>query len=705
MIKVDELNFSFDKQIVFSDASFSLNSNGVYVLQGENGSGKTTLLKLLLGYFLPQDGNIQIDGININKNSLKQDIMLVRDNVSYLSQDSDFISFLNAQENASIFNILNQGKLDDLKLLNHDKFKNRKSNELSSGEKVLISFERLINENKKIILLDECSDFLDDKNTKTIISKVKELGKTKLVIIVSHDPRIIKCFKQYIRIENNQIISSFDDNISSEICENVKTKSTRKKLFYPSLRLIKNSKIYILLLTLLMLIFNAFYFCGSNYITYPKKDFFKLTITPGSYLLSKEKETNSVKINDMEIDISLKIQPHNLTKEDNKLIADHFNVEYYDSMYFKRIKIGKGDGFFHIPKDQYEILSNRGSIKNGIYYYYSLFKIPCVKDKSISESYIYQDDIYENIEYVDSLKLNGVLWENSLISYSSKEGLTKLLNEYGKISFVSPSILEQKYQVSLNKEIKNNELYYSSFLQEYYTNQVLTFMDYSKVDLKQYFTTFCNLSDVFVSAHLVKDENIQKYLKSNEVLISEECFNKIISKIDYKKSPIIEVNEKNKKDFIDFYNKNNYRPNDKDFYKEISQSYSSFSYDYETYAMYYLIMLFLFLICECSLIYIFINTYYEKQKNNILVFSRYLKVKDTLIMFLTPIVLAIVFSFILGMGISIPILSNYYTSRKYFIPNVPINIFEILITFGFNLLVFGFTSLILLINIKKKKNK
>ena len=705
MIKVDSLSFSFDKQTIFSNASFSLNSHGVYVLQGENGSGKTTLLKLLLGYFLPQDGNIQIDGINLNKNSLKQEIMLVRDNVSYLSQNSDFISFLNAQENISILNILNQGKLDDLKLLNHDKFKNRKGNELSSGEKVLISFERLINENKKIILLDECSDFLDDKNTKTIISKVKELGKTKLVIIVSHDPRIIKCFKQYIRIENNQIISSFDDNISSEICENIKAKSTRKKLFYPSLRLIKNNKIYILLLTLLMLIFNVFYFGGSNYITYPKNDFFESTITSGPYLLSKEKEAHSVKINDLEIDVSLKIQPHNLTKEDHKIIVDQFNTQYYDSMYFNRIKIGKGDGFFHIPKDEYEILIDRGYIKDGMYDYYSLFKIPCVKDKSISEAYIYQDDIYENIEYIDTLELSGALWENSLISYSSKEGLTKLLNEYGKISFVSPSIFEQKYQVSLSKVIKDNELYYSSFLQEYYIDQVLTFMDYSKADLKQYYKTFYNLSDVFVSAHLVKDENIQKYLKRNEVLISEECFRKIINKIEYKESPIIEVNEKNRKDFIGFCNKNNYSPYQKHIHTEMSESYSSFSYDYETYAMYYLIMIFLFLVCECSLIYIFISAYYEKQKNNILVFSRYLKIKDTLKMFLTPIVLSILFSFILGMGISIPILSNYYTSRKYFIPNVPINIFEVLITFGFNLLVLGFTSLILLINIKKNKNK
>lgn len=231
MIKVDRLNFSFDKQIIFSDVSFSLNSYGVYVLQGENGSGKTTLLKLLMGYFLPQEGNIQIDGINLNKDSSKEDVILVRNKVAYLSQDNDFISFLNAQENVSIFNILNQGKLNDLKLLDHDEFKNRKGSELSSGEKVLISIERLINENKKIILLDECSDFLDDKNTKTIISKIKELGKSRLVIIVSHDPRIIKCFKQYIRIENNNILSSFDVNVSSDVSENIEIKSKKKNYF------------------------------------------------------------------------------------------------------------------------------------------------------------------------------------------------------------------------------------------------------------------------------------------------------------------------------------------------------------------------------------------------------------------------------------------------------------------------------------------
>lgn len=454
-----------------------------------------------------------------------------------------------------------------------------------------------------------------------------------------------------------------------------------------------------------MLVFNVFYFGGSNYITYPKNDFFESIITPSSYLLSKENKTQTVKINDMEIEVSNQIRVRNLTKEDNKLIVDHFNVKYYDSMYFKRIILGKGDGFFHIPKDRYEILTDRGDIKNGIYYFNSLFKIPCVKDKSISEAYIYQDDIYENIEYTDSIELYGALWENSLISYSSKEGLTKLLNEYGKISFVSKSIYEQKYNVSLGKEIKEDELYYSAFLQEYYTNQVLSFMDYSKADLKQYYKTFYNLNDVFESAKLVKDDEIQKHLKRNEVLISEECFKKIINKIDYKRAPIIEVDEKNKRDFISFYNKNNYIPNDRNGYSEMDRNYFDFSYDYETYAMYYLVMIFLFLICECAIIYIFAYTYHERQKNNILVLSRYLKLKDTLVLFLTPFILSMLVSFIIGIGISIPILSNYYTTREYFVPNVPINIFEILIVLGFNLLVLGFANLVLLANIKKRGNE
>ena len=62
-------------------------------------------------------------------------------------------------------------------------------------------------------------------------------------------------------------------------------------------------------------------------------------------------------------------------------------------------------------------------------------------------------------------------------------------------------------------------------------------------------------------------------------------------------------------------------------------------------------------------------------------------------------------SFIIGIGISIPILSNYYTTREYFVPNVPINIFEILIVLGFNLLVLGFANLVLLANIKKRGNE
>lgn len=60
---------------------------------------------------------------------------------------------------------------------------------MSNGEKVLITLERAINENKNIILLDECSDFLDDYNTNIIIDSIKKISDKSLIIIVSHDEK------------------------------------------------------------------------------------------------------------------------------------------------------------------------------------------------------------------------------------------------------------------------------------------------------------------------------------------------------------------------------------------------------------------------------------------------------------------------------------------------------------------------------------
>lgn len=169
MIKVNNISFKYFDNIIFNNASFSLPSKGVFLLKGNNGSGKTTLFKIIFGKLKLNNGSIQIDNLMINNKTSNETLKTIKNNILYIPQEGDFIDFLNAKENANLDKMLEKNKSYSLSFLNNKEFENKNINQLSNGEKILISLEKLINTKKKIVLLDEITDYIDSNNTKKII--------------------------------------------------------------------------------------------------------------------------------------------------------------------------------------------------------------------------------------------------------------------------------------------------------------------------------------------------------------------------------------------------------------------------------------------------------------------------------------------------------------------------------------------------------
>ena len=181
-------------------------SKGLVSIKGESGSGKSTLLNLISMQESLDEGNIKINGRNVSKltSSEKEDMRLF--SIGLIFQHFNLFDDLSAYENVKLaldiqgekskFNesatnaIFKKYGLEDLK--------EKKCSLLSGGEKQRVAFLRAIIRNPDIILADEPTGALDSKNEKIIMDSLKEYSLDHLVIMVSHNQRVINKYSDMI---------------------------------------------------------------------------------------------------------------------------------------------------------------------------------------------------------------------------------------------------------------------------------------------------------------------------------------------------------------------------------------------------------------------------------------------------------------------------------------------------------------------------
>ncbi|KYC45325.1 MAG: Trehalose/maltose import ATP-binding protein MalK [Candidatus Methanofastidiosum methylothiophilum] len=193
LIDINGLTFEKNGKTILSNISLSLKEGEVLSIIGKNGSGKTTLLLHLLGIYRPTVGEVRImgeDTRNVNVSKLSRNVGYVFQNPNHqifeetVWKELNFgpknfgINFHNCEE------ILNDFQLND--------YQNKSPQELSFGEKRRLNIASIKACDPKIIVLDEPFVGQDDKNTELILKWIdNERKKGKIIIYVSHDPRIL----------------------------------------------------------------------------------------------------------------------------------------------------------------------------------------------------------------------------------------------------------------------------------------------------------------------------------------------------------------------------------------------------------------------------------------------------------------------------------------------------------------------------------
>ncbi|MBS4749484.1 ABC transporter ATP-binding protein [Carnobacteriaceae bacterium zg-ZUI78] len=216
IIELKNITYYKNKKIILSDVCLNMKKGNIYFIVGKNGSGKSTLSKVILGLYekytgviiLNQKYNIEEYGLNDYRSKCSvffQDFYrfetTFKENIQF-SEPLQELDICKVQK--SIDELLFKEKFDEFPLgmetILGTWFENGVN--LSGGEWQKVSLLRCLNKNADIYLLDEPISMLDTYTSIKVIQRLRELAKTKLVIIILHDYKFIKNSDNVIYINN-----------------------------------------------------------------------------------------------------------------------------------------------------------------------------------------------------------------------------------------------------------------------------------------------------------------------------------------------------------------------------------------------------------------------------------------------------------------------------------------------------------------------
>ena len=204
----------YENEKIIKNLSFDVKKGDKIAIIGETGAGKTTIVKLLMRFYDADSGEIKIDGVNINeydKNSLRSLIgMVLQDSWLFSDTIANNIRYgkLDATDE-EVIDVAKQVRADDFirQLSNgYETVLNEDSDNISHGQKQLLTIARTILADKEILILDEATSSVDTRTEKLIQEAMDKLMENRTSFIIAHRLSTIKNADKIIVIENGEII-------------------------------------------------------------------------------------------------------------------------------------------------------------------------------------------------------------------------------------------------------------------------------------------------------------------------------------------------------------------------------------------------------------------------------------------------------------------------------------------------------------------
>ena len=186
MIEVSNVSRVFGTFRAVNDASFSIPTGQIVGLLGPNGAGKTTTMRMITGFLKPTSGTIKIDGTDITENPVES-----KRKIGYMPESAplygdmivdDYLRYIarmqQQDENVKVPLLCKECGLEEVM--------HKNIGELSRGYRQRVGLAHALMNDPEILILDEPTSGLDPNQVEDVRALIKEIGKTRTVIISTH---------------------------------------------------------------------------------------------------------------------------------------------------------------------------------------------------------------------------------------------------------------------------------------------------------------------------------------------------------------------------------------------------------------------------------------------------------------------------------------------------------------------------------------
>ena len=199
-IEFRHVSFKYDQQWVLKDINIVIPKGKTIALVGQSGSGKSTLVDLIPRYYDVQEGEVLIDGINVNDLGI-HDLRQLIGNVNQeaiLFNDSFFNNISFGVENATMKQVEEAARIanaHDFIMQTEEGYNTNigdRGGRLSGGQRQRVSIARAILKNPPILILDEATSALDTESERLVQDALERLMKTRTTVAIAHRLSTIK---------------------------------------------------------------------------------------------------------------------------------------------------------------------------------------------------------------------------------------------------------------------------------------------------------------------------------------------------------------------------------------------------------------------------------------------------------------------------------------------------------------------------------
>lgn len=184
-IEVDQVVKDYGSQKALNSVSFKIESGEIVGFLGPNGAGKSTMMKIITTYIDQGSGTVYVNGFNTENNEIQ-----VKESVGYLPEHNplylDFYVREYLKFHADIHKVGNERIEEVIDQVGLIDIKGKKIAQLSKGYRQRVGLAAALLHDPEVLILDEPTTGLDPNQLKEIRDLIKEIGKTKTILLSTH---------------------------------------------------------------------------------------------------------------------------------------------------------------------------------------------------------------------------------------------------------------------------------------------------------------------------------------------------------------------------------------------------------------------------------------------------------------------------------------------------------------------------------------